>query len=701
MSIEETNPEDFAKAPFALRKPIKSEKLEKRYIKYIEQPQDRKFFTECFDKQDDIYIIRNNLKKDDVIKLKNLLKWIKTNRKNPVKVVPLVFAGAVAAVIIIFFTVFANPLLSNLLEKALEAVFEGKTDVNGFRLSLIKFEIKINHITVANRDAPMTNLFEMGKAGIKMKPDAVLRGKIYIEEVRADSIQFGTARKVSGALPGKPPKEKKKRPPSDEPPLIDLKNFDAKALLNQEFDKLTAPKLYDDAITLYNDTVTKYQTEIDNAKKQIDELRVASQPVLSINTSNLKDIDSILRTIQDLNKMASAVQNATSTAGDLVNGLEKDVNAARRLEQDARNAITTDINYLKSYIDFGSGTAFAALEPFIYDILSDTAEKYVDYGFMALDAFEKISAQSKKSEKSQPKPKKEKKAAFKGRDVIFPARSYPTFYLGLLSSDCTVNSWKWDLKLNDVSSDPDLTNKPITLNLGITETGGSLGRQVSFSGNADFRTNTQQRFGAYFNGNGFPLSIGNRFDKIGISSLTGVTVFKFNADGYTDGGLSTGGDINIINAHLLEPRGTIAEAAAMAVNDVGHIDLGIEYLHKIGQSDEFRIKSNIAELLGNALKKIASSYVQKAMQEIERIMKDKINDYIGGRFASKDQVDLMFKAAKGDKAAVDQLKNSLADKQKELEQKVKAIEDEAKRQGQQALKDAVQGKTPSLPKFSF
>ena len=701
MSSDETNNEKPAKPPRALRKPIISNKFEKSYLKYIEHPGDRAFFTGCFDKQDDNYIIRNNLTKDNVKKIKTILKWVKINKKGPVKIVPLVFAGAVAAVVVIFFTVFANPILSNLLESALEAIFEGKTNVTGFRLNLIRFEIKIDHITVANRDAPMTNLFDMGKAGIKMKPEDVLRGKIYIEEIRADSIQFGTARKVSGALPNRPPKEKKKREPSDGPPLVDLKNFDAKALLNQEFDKLTAPKLYDEAITLYNDTVTKYQAEVENAKKQIEELRIASQPVLSINTSSLKDIESILRTIQDLKNMASAVQKATSTANDLFNGIERDVNTARRLEQDARNAVTNDINYLKSYIDLGGGTAFAALEPFIYDILSDTAEPYVNYGFWALEAFEEISAQSKKSPKPQPKPKKEKKAVFKGRDVIFPSRTYPTFYLGLLSSDCTVNSWKWDLKLNDVSSDPDLTNKPITLNLGINETGGSLGRQISFLGNADFRTNTQQRFGANFNGNGFPLSLGNRFDKVGISGLTGVTVFKFSANGYTDGGLSTGGDINIINARLLEPRGTIAEAAAMAVNDVGHIDLGIEYLHKIGQSDEFRIKSNIAELLGNALKKIAASYVQKAMQEIERILKDKINDYIGSRFASKDQVDTLFKAAKGDKAAVDQVKSSLDSKQKELEQKIKAIEDEAKKQGQQALKDAIQGRTPSLPKFSF
>jgi len=694
MGSEESKKEKPAKPPSALKKPIDSKKFEKKYTKFIEHPGDRSFFTGCFDKQDDIYVIRGNLTKDDVKKLKTILKWVNENKKSPVKVVPLIFTGAIAAALVIFFTIFANPLLSKLLEKTLESVFEGKTDVSGFRLSVIKFEINIKSITIANKNAPMTNLIDMGRTGIKLKPQAVLRGKIYIEEIHADTIQFGTERKVSGALPDKPPKEKKQSaPPSDGPPLVDLKNFDAKALLNQEFDKLKAPKLYDGAIGFYNDTLTKYQADVENTKKQTEELRSASQPLLNINTNNLRDIETIKNSIQEINTMKNKVQTTANTAATLVNSLETDINTARRLEQDARNSIKDDINYLKSFIDIGSGSAFSVIEPYIRGILSGAAEQYLDYGLIALNAFEKINNESKKLPKSQPKPKKQKKAVFKGRDVIYPTRLYPKFYLGLLSSDCTVNFWNWDLKLRDVSSNPDLTDKPILLNLGITETGGSRSKQVSFSGNADFRTNTQQRFGANINGKGFPVNLGNQFNNIGINGIAGVSAVNFTINGYTDGGFSTQGDINILNASLLDPKGTIAEAAAIAISDAGHIDLGIKYVHNIGQSDEFKVTSNIADLFAKALKKIASAYVQKAMQEIEGVLREKINGYIEGRFSSKDQVDTLMKTAKGDRAAIDQLKNSLTNKQNELEKKVK---DEAAKQGQQAAQDAVQGKTPTI-----
>jgi uncharacterized protein (TIGR03545 family) len=709
MSDEKEKKEKPVKPPSSLKKPIGSKRFEKHYIKYIEHPQDREFFTGCFERQEDFYVIRGNLAKDDVKKLKNILKWVKTNRKGPVKTVPLVFAGAVAAAIVVFFTIFANPLLSNLLEKSLEAIFDGKTDVRGFRLSVIKFEIKINSLTIANKNEPMTNLIDMGRTGIKLRPQAVLRGKVYIEEIRADTIRFGTPRKVSGALPDRPAKvkEKKADKTNDGPPLIDLKNFDARALLNQEFDKLLTPKLYDNAVAFYNETLAKWQGEVENAKKQAEDLRTASQPLLNINTGNLRDIDTIRKTVQDINTMVSTVQTAANTATGIVNGVESDINTARRLEQDARNALTDDINHLKSYIDMGGGAAFALIEPYIRDMLSATAEQYLDYGLIGLDALEKLNAQAKKLPKSDPKPKKEKKpkrVAFKGRDVIFPVAAYPAFFLGLLSSDFTVNSWNWDLKLREVSSNPDLTKKPVSLDFGITETGGSLNRMVSFSGNADFRTDASQRFGANINGSGFPLSIGNNFEKIGISGMAGVTALNFGVKGYTNGGFSSAGDISVLNPNLLEPKGTIAEAVAMAVSDAGHIDLGIEYVHNIGESDIFKIKTNIADLITQALKKLAAAYVQKAMQEIERLVREKISEYIEGKFASKEQVDLLLRTAKGDKAAVDQLKNSLTAKQNELEQKIKGIadealqqaKDEAARQAQQAAQDALQGKQPTI-----
>ena len=691
------------------KKPVKEKKFEKYYVNYIEHPKDREFFIDCFEKRENEYILRGNLTKEETKKLKEILKWVKKNHKGSIKIVPLLFAAAAAAAVVIFFTTFANPLLGRALEKGLEAVFEAKSDVRNFRLSLLKFRISIGSVTVANRDAPMKNLFELGRIELRMKPEAVLRGKVYIEEIRADDMRFGTERKVSGALPNRQLREKKQKEKSinNAPPLIDLANFDAMALLNQEFDKLSTPKLYDEAIDVYNTTLVKWQGQVDSARTKVNELQTASQPLINMNANNMRDLDTIRKTVQDINNMITTVQSAADETRNMVRGIETDVNTARQLEQNARNAINDDINLLKSYIDLGSGAAFAALEPFIRDILDDSVEMYIDYGLRALEALEKIKelADAKLPANSKDaKQKKQRAVVFKGRDVAFPVTSYPSFYLGILASDFTLDGWNWSFDLRDVSSNPDLTGQPVTLALGAKETGGSLNRNAAFKGSADFRTNPAEKFSAFVNGGGFPVSLGDQMKAVGINGFSGAADFSLNLTGYNNGGVSAGGDVKINQARLIDPRGTIAEAAATAISEAGRIELGVQYIYNTDGKDEFSINTNIADLINRALRRTVEAYAQKAMAEIERVLREKISQYIDGKFVSKEQVDALLAMARGDMTAVEQMRTSLTNKKNEFEQRINAMANEAAqqarqeatRQADQAIQDIRQGQTPSL-----
>jgi len=695
MSNEEAKQEKPVKVPGTFKKPVKKTVFEKKFLKYIEHPGDKKFFISCFEEQDEAYAIRKSVKKDDVKRIKKLLKVVKANKKGAVKVVPLVFAAAVVGAIVIFFAVFANPLLEHAMEMGLEAIFEAKSDVNSFRLSLLRFEISMRRITVANRDKPMTNLFDMGRTIIKLKPQAILRGKVYIEEIRADEIRFGTERKVSGALPARPAKTKPPKPKNDAPPLVDLKNFDAMALLDQEYDKLNTPRLYDEAIKAYDETAAKWESQVENSTKRVAELRTSTQPLLNLNVNSITDPSKITSTIQDITTMVNSVQSATSDVKNLVSGIETDINMVRRMETNARNALTDDINHLKSYIDLGSGAAFAALEPSIRDILSDTGDQYLNYGLMALEALDKIKANSASKPKTE-KPKKEPKVVFKGRDVAFPVRAYPAFYLGVMASDFTLDTWNWSFDLQNISSDPELTyeqtKRPITLAIGLKEQSG-LNRQATINASADLRNSPPERYNASVTGSGFPINLGDELGGAGIGGFSGETAFSLAVSGKPDGAFTGGGDVNITNARLLDPQGTIAEAAATAVSQAGNINLGIQYIHNIGQSDEFKLTTNIADLLARALRSMAETYAKKALDDIEKALRARIDAYIDGRFASKDKLDQLMKAARGDMAAVDQLKSGLDSKKGELEQKLKGAAGDA-------AGKALQNVAPSLP-FKF
>jgi uncharacterized protein (TIGR03545 family) len=702
------------KAPGLFRKPMTEKQLEKKILRYIEQPEDRSFIRSCYEEGEGIFRLREGLDEGAVKRLAGLAKPVKENRKGPVKLLPLGIAVLVLAGAGGFFLIFANPLLEQALEKGLEAVFEARAEAEQFKLNLLKFEVSLDSLAVANRERPMTNLFEFGRMTIRLKPQAVMRGKIYIEEIRTDNIRFGTERKYSGTLPEKPPKKKPPRMELDIPPLFDLENFDAMALLNREYDKLQTPKLYDTAIGAYNTAADKWRGQVTSAKARGEDLINKgnglirdAQSLQNISMKNAQEIQAgaakITRTVADINTMVNTVQDTADEVQGMVTSIQDDIRTAIQLEQQARNAIAADLNHLKSYVNLSGGAAMEALEPLIREVLSDTAEQYLDYGLIALEALEKLKAMQASTPKTA-KPPKEEKVKFRGRDVIFPTWDYPRFYLGILAADFTIREWHYGFDLRGVSSDPDKSGAPTRLALSLAET-GSYGREINFKGGADLRSNAAERFEADIRGSGFPFALGNRWSRAGIGDFTGSTSFTLDLRGNTDGSAAGSGSVSLVQARLIDPANTVTQAVAEALQGLKSLDLGITYEHFIGVDDKFSVTTNIGALLADALRRTAAAYAQKAAAELEKLLRDRISSYIDGKFLSKEELDTLFQAVRGDKAALDQLKNTLSSKRTELENKARqageaALEDvkrQAESAAQQAVQDALQGKTPSVP----
>ncbi|AEF83500.1 hypothetical protein [Leadbettera azotonutricia] len=742
-SVKEPKPKKIKKAPGFYKKALSQKQLEKRYLKFIEVPTDKAFISSCYEKKTEvkpakgkkpelsaergsppeetyeILRIRTDLDVKEVKRLNQLKNFIKRNRKSSVNVLPLGIAAIVAAGIAVFVLFFMDPLLEKALETGLEMIFEAKVDADNFKLSIIKFEIAMTGLTIADRDSPMKNLVQFSRMDIRLKPQAVLRGKVYIEEIRADALRFGTARTVSGALPAKPPKEKPPKEDKPIPPLVDLANFDAMALLNQEFEKLQTPKLYDAAAAFYTTTYDKYKGQAELVQTRSKELIARGNEVLeeakqfsNINLGNIKDINELnrIRTqiqgfIAELNTTTDTVKSTVDEAQGIITGIEGDVRSAEQMVRNAQASIGADLAHLKSYLDLSSGAAMEVVEPVIMNLLTDSALVYLDYGNRALEILEKVKEIQAMIPKSD-KPVKAKKEKFKGRDVAFPTSSYPQFFLGELATDVfTPGNWHWGFDLKGVSSDPDLSNAPTSLALSLEETGDGLNRTASFNGAADFRSKAAERFNANINAGGFPVNMrAGGLSKIGVGGFSGNADFRFSLTGMAGGSFTGTGGAALAHSRIIDPSNTIAKAISDAMTEVEALDLGIKYEHNVSASDHFSINTNIGNIVMEALKKAAQQYIKKAEEELEKALRAKIDQYIDGRFVSKEELDMVFAAVKGDKSAMDGIRNNLNNKKDELENKLKSAaneainqaKDEAKEQAQQAIEDLRQGKTPSI-----
>ncbi|MDR0472075.1 MAG: hypothetical protein LBH43_00125 [Treponema sp.] len=734
------------KAPGFYKKIISEKKLETRYLKYIEIPVDKSFIRDCYEKQEDGLHIRGNLGADEAKRLKALVPAIKKNRKWVVNFMPLIIVGGIAAAAVLFFTAFANPLLGRALEMGLEGVFEARADVKNFRLSILKFEISMSGLTIADKDSPgvMFNLVEFGRIAFKMKPNAVLRGKIYIEEISADTIRFGTPRKVSGALPyQKAPKVVEEKEPIVIPPMVDLANFDAMALLNQEFDKLQTPKLYNEAITAYKTASEKWKGQADLAKTRVAELQDQTKSVLALNINefipnintkniNVKDlaaaqkdlaaaqaeadaaIKKVNAAISEIEDLTKTVQKSVDEVSGIVTGAQNDFNAASGLIRNVRNNVTADLNHLKSYVDFSSGAAMEVLEPVIQDLLTDTAKTYLDYGSMALEILEKVKEFQANLPASEPKEKKEK---FRGRDVVYPTKSYPVFYLGKVASDVkTQSGWHWGFDLESISSDPYYAEKPATLNLSLKESGDGLNRTAALNGVVDFRSNAEYLYTANFTGGGFPVNLGSQLKQAGIGGFDGNAGFEIGLKGQPKGDFTGAGKISIANSRITDPANTITQAVSKALTQINSLDLGLEYKHYTSSKDSFSMKSNINDIVQAALKNMVDEYKEKAFREIERVLNEKLGVFADELGINQKDMEALLKVVQGDKAAMDQLKNTLTNKKNELDHRArsainsqmdaakkiaedaaKQVLDEAKTQAEKAVQDALKGNVPQMP----
>jgi uncharacterized protein (TIGR03545 family) len=697
------------KAPGFYKKSLTEKELQRKYLKFLEQLDDKTFVQSCYMADGETLRIREDLSDKEVKRLEDLKSAIQKNRKLAVKLLPLILIGAIIAGIVFFFTVLANPLLQKGLETGLEAIFEARVNANRFRLSLLRFEVSMNSLTIADRDEPMKNLIQLSQIRVKLKPEAVLRGRVYIEEIRADNMRFGTDRTVSGAIPGRPPRERAAREPVSIPPLVDLGNFDPIALLNQEFEKLQTPRLFNTAWEAYDTALDKWKGEQEAVRARVAELQSRAEPFLRINVNDFRTLDAntiaqIRTIIEDINALTNTVQAAQNDVNRIVAEAEGDINTARYLEQSARNAFATDFNHLRAYLDPGSGAIMEVLESVIWNIFTESAETYLAYGQRALEILEKIKELQERLPKSSPRPPRE--LGFQGRDVVFPTRQYPRFFMGTLVTDVhTPSDWYWGFDLRGVSSDPDASGIPTTLALSLAETGDGLQRSGAFNGMADFRSNASQRFNAELSGGGFPVDISANLRQIGIGGFSGGAAFRVNLAGNADGSFSGGGDISLVHAMLSNPANTFARAADEAIQRVNTVDLGIFYERLLDERDIFSLNTNFGDILKDAMERIVSQYIRRAEAELERALRSRIEQYIDGRFVSKDDLDLLFSVLRRDQGAADELKNTLENKRNELEARIRTAAeaaatqavDEARQQGQQAIQDVLQGRPPTTP----
>jgi len=683
-----------AKTPAAFRKPISAKAFEKKYARMLEQDKDVAFFRSCFEERDGKFFAKGGLDEKDAKRLKVLGKAIKANR-GVFKAGPTIALALVGGGAVVFGLFFMNPTLERAAESGLAAAFGARADIDGLRFSPFGMRISVAGLAIADRDEPMTNLVETGRLELRMNAAAALRGKVYIEEAAAESIAAGTARATSGALPDSPARPRAEKPAKEAaPPMVDLKAFDAAALLEREKAKLSSTAAYESAGAAYDEASARWKARaassgaaVDGLEAAVDGLEASTRSVLATDVKKLTTPDAVAKALADAKAATESVKTAVAEADAVQKGVKADMDSVAKLEKAAKSALADDMDYLKSLVDPSSGAAMAALEPSVREILSDKAERYLYYAGRALEIIRAVRAE----DTADAEPKDAPKAAYgRGRDVRFPSTAYPAFRLGLLKSNFRAGDTDWAVELREISTEPALVAEPSAFSLSAKKGGSSMGADAVI----DLREAEKASWSAEIACSGLALDLGDALKGAGLGAFSADLAGSGDANGAANGAangdesgrLALELDLTLTKARVGSPSGTFGTALAGAIAGVDAIEADIAYEKAPDGNDAFRLRTNLDDVVADAVKAMAGQYAKKAMADVEAAVRDYAADELEGKLASKEELDDVFTAVKGDKAAADGVKTK-------LEQKIKALEDRARSLGADALK----GIAPSLP----
>jgi uncharacterized protein (TIGR03545 family) len=657
------------------RKPIPEAAFRKKCLGLVEIEADRAFLESCFVLSDGARTLKGGLDRDAMVRLNKLGKAIAANR-GVLKMGPLVLAGILAAAIAVFALFFMNPLLERSLERGLEAAFGARAEVSGFRLDLFGLDVSIRSIAVADREEPMTNLFETGRIELELDPASLLRGKVYVVEASAASISLGTPRKASGALPGAAPAPAapaRAAAASSSPPIVDFSKFDAKALLEREKSKLASLAAYEKAGAAYDEAVKRWKDRASDSKKSVSRLSSSSEKLLALDPKKIKSAPDAMKAVSDLKAIVDSAKSTAKEAGSVASGLRADFDSALALEKEAKAALDRDLGYLKSFVDFRSGAAASVLEPVLLGLLSDGTRKYFHYGERALET---ALALAKKPEGQKEAAKPKKGGLGKGRDVRFPELARPSFRLGHLGASFVQERATWTADIREISSDPSLVPSPSSLEATMVS-----GREsVDLKAVVDLRKEASRAFTVDALAKGYRLDLGKSFAAAGVGGFKGLASGKLEASGEAEGGFAASCRIDVGEAAASDVSGAIGAALAEGLSSVKSVKVDVGYEHPRHGDDKYSVRTNLDDIVAKALKSLAARYADKAVAEVKAALRDYAAKELEGKLGAKVDLDgLLSSSLSGGKSA-----SAIA---KALEDKTKALESRAKELGEKALGD--------------
>ena len=614
------------KVPKMFKPDIKERRFKKRILRRVYIESERDFLLRLYSPgPEGRYTRCAELSDEEAKRLKALARSIKKNR-GVVRTGKLSLVAILVAGILVFNFAFKNRLLERGLERALEAVFSARAEVNGLDFRILGGRLSFDHLSVADEDQPMRNLFELGATEVDLNTGELLKGKVVISNLESRQISWQTPRDSSGALSG----EQEAEQPTGEATAgrgglsLNLGSLDAEALIDQQLAKLSSPGRIEQLNGRLRSLQTVWQERVEQGRGDVEQLSGRIDAVRSIDVQTLDTVAELQRAIADIQEAATAVNRVGEDlrqADGQIKADRRDVASAR---QEFQAAVDADVAYLSSLSDLSSGELKNLVSDLVAGYLEQSLGRTYGYAQRARGYTQRLIARKREKQGDREKVNRMQR----GVDVAFPAVDYPRFLLQNAGISLQDASTLLKGSLQNLSSNPDLIDKPVSF----TFLRSQSEKRLSVDGMVDTRQNRDTDLELGVQAAGFTFSVSEGLEDLGLSSVQAGYRLQTELARSRLGKATEGRGLLELYDLMIQPvsdQNRLGTVLYETLGTLSQVDVNFDYTVREGEPLRVAARSSADAGLARA--------VEERFAEIAAQYNDRLREELTGRMAAQIQ----------------------------------------------------------------
>ncbi|HAK47050.1 MAG TPA: hypothetical protein DCO79_14180 [Spirochaeta sp.] len=672
------------KAPGIFKRPVKKEKWQKKFIKKLYLPEDRKFLKSLAVEEDGyIRVNVDGLSRKDKKRLKALGKVIKKNRKAfnfiLIFILILLVGGAV-----FFHFYLKNKLVQRLVETQLEKVFLAEVDTKGVNLSVIDGRFSLSYLAIADSEAPMKNLIEFSSVEADLKTAELLQGRVFIEELGFSGMKRGTARETSGLLntgvdgddAGNSTETGGQTPAADGKDAIGdvinqlsalAGNIDLEELLEQQKANLASFSVIEESKKNVDNYSEHWKGRVEQWDGKIDNWETSVSYISKVNADSFATLDSARTTITRLRTLYDDAEEDFNEVRNDYNAAEKQYNETSVLMDQIKAAVKADYDYVESLVSLPAGDKVDWAASILEEQLSMPLTKYLSYLERGLSWYNRFKRFKDSKEAKKPEDRRI------SRSLPPPVDAPPTFTLVHAFASGEEPDLKYRFDLHNLVSEPEKWDGATSLDIGLDmpQTGAASAVITEDSLSLDVPA--------------APFDLGNSLSALDIAAFSGSLALDSSV-GWDDDRFS--GNVNLSTADLVlkaaAPDSILYRLISTSLESVKPVTAFGEFKWSEADGLGLKLDTELDESLGDAAKVLITEGAEEGIEMLRSYLGEQLEGPLADFDLSKGDFEGYVDQIKNYETELDSYRQMADDKIAEIE---KSIEDKLKKQAEDALKD--------------